>query len=50
MRKARIIEEGAAYYHTMSRVVDRRFVFDEANGSECASRCEPWRASREWMC
>ena len=30
MRKARIIEEGAAYYHTMSRVVDRRFVFDEA--------------------
>ena len=29
MRQARIVEEGAAYYHIMSRVVDRRFVFDE---------------------
>ena len=28
MRTARIVEEGAAYYHIMSRVVDRRMVFD----------------------
>jgi len=27
MRTARIVEEGAAYYHVMSRVVDRRRVF-----------------------
>jgi hypothetical protein len=26
MRTARIVEEGAAYYHIMSRVVDRRMV------------------------
>ena len=29
MRRARIVEAGAAYYHIMSRVVDRRFVFDD---------------------
>ena len=29
MRTARIVEAGAAYYHVLSRVVDRRFVFDE---------------------
>ena len=29
MRTARIVEFGAAYYHIMSRVVDRRMVFDE---------------------
>lgn len=29
MRRARIVEEGAAFYHIMSRVVDRRMVFDE---------------------
>jgi REP element-mobilizing transposase RayT len=29
MRTARIVEEGAAYYHIMSRVVDRRQVFDD---------------------
>ena len=29
MRRARIVEDGPAYYHIMSRVVDRRFVFDE---------------------
>ncbi len=29
MRTARIVEDGAAYYHVMSRVVDRRRVFDE---------------------
>ena len=34
MRRARIVEEGAAYYHVMSRVVDRRFVFDEGE-REC---------------
>jgi REP element-mobilizing transposase RayT len=27
MRTARIVEEGAAFYHVISRVVDRRFVF-----------------------
>ena len=30
MRTARIVEEGAAYYHVMTRVVDRRLVFTEA--------------------
>jgi len=30
MRTARIVEEGAAYYHITSRVVDRRYVFDDA--------------------
>jgi REP element-mobilizing transposase RayT len=29
MRTARIVEDGAAYYHVMSRVVDRRRVFDD---------------------
>lgn len=29
MRTARIVEAGAAYYHIMSRVVDRRMVFDD---------------------
>jgi putative transposase len=29
MRTARIVEDGAAYYHMMSRVVDRRRVFDD---------------------
>ena len=29
MRRARIVEEGAAYYHVISRVVDRRFVFHD---------------------
>jgi hypothetical protein len=29
MRTSRIVEEGAAYYHIMSRVVDRRRVFDD---------------------
>ncbi|MEI6515815.1 MAG: transposase [bacterium] len=29
MRTARVVEEGAAYYHIMSRVVDRRMVFDD---------------------
>ncbi len=29
MRTARIVESGAAYYHIMSRVVDRRMVFDD---------------------
>ena len=29
MRTARIVEAGAAYYHILSRVVDRRMVFDE---------------------
>jgi putative transposase len=29
MRIARIVESGAAYYHIMSRVVDRRMVFDD---------------------
>ena len=27
MRTARIVEDGAAYYHVISRVVDRRMVF-----------------------
>jgi len=27
MRTARIVEEGAAYYHVISRVVGREFVF-----------------------
>ena len=30
MRTARIVDEGAAYYHITSRVVDRRYVFDDA--------------------
>ena len=29
MRTARIVEDGSAYYHIMSRVVDRRQVFDD---------------------
>ena len=29
MRTARIVEAGSAYYHIMSRVVDRRMVFDD---------------------
>lgn len=29
MRTARIVEDGAAYYHIMSRVVDRRRIFDD---------------------
>ena len=29
MRRARIVEDGAAYYHVISRVVDRRFVFHD---------------------
>jgi putative transposase len=29
MRRARIVEESAAYYHVISRVVDRRYVFDD---------------------
>lgn len=29
MRTARIVEDGAAYYHMMSRVVDRRKIFDD---------------------
>ena len=28
MRTARIVDDGAAYYHIMSRVVDRQYVFD----------------------
>ena len=28
MRRARIVEEGAAYYHLISRVVDRQMVFN----------------------
>ena len=30
MRAARIVDEGAAYYHIVSRVVDRRMVFDDS--------------------
>ena len=30
MRSARIVEEGAAYYHIVSRVVDRQMVFDDS--------------------
>jgi hypothetical protein len=29
MRTARIVEEGAAYYHVISRVVGRAFVFHD---------------------
>ncbi len=34
MRKARIIEEMSAYYHVVSRVVGREFVFGETDECE----------------
>ncbi len=34
MRKARIIEEMSAYYHVVSRVVGREFVFGETDERE----------------
>ena len=30
MRKARIVEVGGGYYHVVTRVIDRKFVFDES--------------------
>ncbi|MEI8141036.1 MAG: hypothetical protein WCI03_14365 [bacterium] len=30
MRSARIVDKGAAYYHIVSRVVDRQMVFDDS--------------------
>jgi hypothetical protein len=36
MRNARIREEQAANYHVMSRVVDRRWVFNDDEKERCA--------------
>jgi hypothetical protein len=35
VRTRRIKEQGRAYYHVISRVVDRRFVFDDDEKEHC---------------
>ena len=51
MRTARIVEEGAAYYHVMSRVVDRRRVFSsnwEREGFRKIMRAVEAFCARNW--
>ena len=46
MRGPRIKEEGEAYYHMISRVVDRRMLFD-TNGCGIRAMARRW-ADRGW--